>query len=58
MTINEKLESLSIYIDKIFPNGVNTEEERKLIFKRSDKDLDKLEINQIIKEHNKFISNL
>ena len=58
MTINEKINELIIYLDKIFPQGVSTEEERKLVIKRFEKDLDIIEINNVISRHNKFISSL
>jgi hypothetical protein len=53
MTINEKLDELSLYIYRIFPHGVSTSRERKLVFKRFDKDLNILEINQILREYNR-----
>jgi hypothetical protein len=56
MTINEKIKELEIYLEKVFKSGVNTEEDRKLVIRRFEKDLDILEINKMIENHNKFIS--
>ncbi len=58
MTINEKLKELKIYLEMIFPEGINNEEDKKLVIKRFEKNLEMLEINNMIKKHNKFIGNL
>ena len=52
MSINQRIEELNIFLERVFSEGVNTEEEKKLIIERFKEDLDILEINKIITKHN------
>ena len=58
MSLNERINELKIYLETVFSEGVNLEEEESLIIKRFEKDLDVLEIHKMINNHNnKFTRN-
>ena len=56
MILNEdKINELAIYLGRIFPKGAYGDSYKNLIIKKFQKDLDIIEINSIIEQHNESI---
>jgi hypothetical protein len=56
MTLNEdKINELVIYLSRIFPKGVYGDSYKNLVIKKFQRDLDIIEINSIVEQHNDSI---